>query len=180
MWDNQGCLTKGLLYYFFNCIFFIFSSGRRLRRLGLRKLDPQIFVSFFSCLSSEVSYSDNGVMNVKKGAHKVSSKSSLNSDFVEWFVGLCEAESNFLIRIRKNDKGGVIGFEFVFKIALHHDDRNVIEFIKKTLNCGRLNTERNTLVFTIFQLSDIETILIPLFEGFPLNTIKFLDYLAFK
>lgn len=119
-------------------------------------------------------------MNVKKGAHKVLPKSSLNSDFVEWFVGLCEAESNFLIRIRKNDKGGVIGFEFVFKIALHHDDRNVLEFIKKTLNCGRLNTERNTLVFTISQLSDIETILIPLFEGFPLNTIKFLDYLAFK
>lgn len=85
-----------------------------------------------------------------------------------------------MIRIRKNDKGGVIGFEFVFKIALHQDDRNVLEFIKKTLNCGRLNTERNTLVFTISQLSDIETILIPLFEGFPLNTVKFLDYLSFK
>ena len=36
------------------------------------------------------------------------------------------------------------------------------------------------MVFTISQLSDIETILIPLFEQFPLNTTKHLDYLAFK
>lgn len=36
------------------------------------------------------------------------------------------------------------------------------------------------MVFTISQLSDIETILIPLFEQFPLNSTKHLDYLAFK
>lgn len=60
------------------------------------------------------------------------------------------------------------------------DDRNVLELIKSTLGCGRLNTERETLVFTISQLSAIDTILIPLFEQFPLNTTKYLDYLAFK
>ena len=32
---------------------------------------------------------------------------------------LCDAESNFLIRTRKNEKGEVGGFEFVFKIVLH-------------------------------------------------------------
>jgi len=68
----------------------------------------------------------------------------------------------------------------VFRIALHRDDRGVLEHIKCTLGCGRLNTERDTLVFTISQLSDIEKILIPLFEEFPLNTTKHLDYLAFK
>lgn len=51
---------------------------------------------------------------------------SINTEFIEWFVGLCEAESNFLIRIRKNESGGVIGFEFVFRIALHIDDRKVL------------------------------------------------------
>ncbi|WP_431999002.1 LAGLIDADG family homing endonuclease [Streptomyces fungicidicus] len=95
-------------------------------------------------------------------------------------MGLCEAESNFLIRTRKNEKGEVGGFEFVFRIALHIDDRKILEHIKDVLACGRLNTERNTLVFTISQLSDIERILIPLFEKFPLNTTKYLDYLDFK
>lgn len=68
----------------------------------------------------------------------------------------------------------------MFRIALHRDDRGVLEDIKHTLGCGRLNTERDTLVLTISQLSDIEKILIPLFEQFPLNTTKHLDYLAFK
>lgn len=43
------------------------------------------------------------------------------NEFVEWFVGLSDAESNFLIRVRKNKKQEVIGFEFVFRIALHKD-----------------------------------------------------------
>ena len=68
----------------------------------------------------------------------------------------------------------------MFRITLHMDDRNALEYIKTTLGCGRLNRERNTLVFTISQLTDIEYILIPLFEQFPLNTTKHLDYLAFK
>lgn len=107
-------------------------------------------------------------------------KLSMNTTFIEWFVGLCEAESNFLIRGRKNKEGEIVGFEFVFRICLHKDDRKVLEYINNTLGCGRLNTERNVLVFTISQLSDIETILIPLFEKFPLNTTKNLDYLNFK
>ena len=91
-------------------------------------------------------------------------------------MGISEAESNFLCRARKNE-GVVVGFEFVFKITLHIDDRNALEYIKATLGCGRLNTERNVLVFTISQLSDIGKILIPLFEQFALNSTKLLDYL---
>ena len=101
-------------------------------------------------------------------------------EFIEWFVGLCEAESNFLIRVRRNKEGGVTGFEFVFRISLHRDDRATLEFIKTTLECGRLNTERDLLVYTISQISDIKSILIPLFEQYALNTTKHLDYLDFK
>ena len=42
----------------------------------------------------------------------------------------------------------------MFRIALHKDDRKVIEDIKSIIGCGRLNTERDTLIFTISQLSD--------------------------
>lgn len=107
-------------------------------------------------------------------------KSPLDINFIEWFVGLCEAEANFLCRIRKNLKGDIIGFEFLFRISLHKDDIKVLEFIKSTLNCGRIDTSRNTFVYVISQLNEIETILIPLFQQFPLNTTKYLDFLAFK
>lgn len=115
-----------------------------------------------------------------KSTHKELLKPSIDIKFIEWFVGLCEAESCFLIRGRKNKEGEIVGFEFAFRIALHRDDRKVLEYIKCTLGAGRLNTERNTLVFTISQLSYIETILIPLFEQFPLNSTKHLDFLNFK
>lgn len=101
-------------------------------------------------------------------------------EFIEWFVGLSEAESNFSIRIRRNVNGAVSGFEFIFRIHLHRDDRKTLEYIQNTLGCGRLNAEREVLVYTISQLSDVESVLIPIFEKFPLNTSKYLDYLDFK
>ena len=124
-----------------------------------------------------------GGLENNKGSHEVPAKlkpASIDLEFIEWFVGISEAESCFLCRARKDKEGQVVGFEFVFRIALHRDDRGALEFIKRTLGCGRLNTERDTLVFTISQLSDIKNTLIPLFEQFPLNTTKHLDYLAFK
>jgi len=95
-------------------------------------------------------------------------------------VGISEAESNFICRVRKNTEGEVIGFEFVFRIALHKDDKNALEHIQANLGCGRISANRDTLVFTISKASDIKSILIPVFEQFPLNTKKHLDYLSFK
>ena len=112
--------------------------------------------------------------------HKELPKSSRSKSFIEWFIGLCDAESNFLIRKRLNEKKEVSGFEFVFRIALHKDDLKVLEYIKETLGCGRINSERDTCIFTVSQLKDLETILIPLFEKFTLNTTKYLDYSDFK
>ena len=72
-----------------------------------------------------------------------------------------------MIRVRKNKQGLVVGFEFVFRISLRKDDSKVLDYIQNTLGCGRLSADRDTSVFTISQLSDLETILIPLFEQFP-------------
>ena len=122
----------------------------------------------------------NKINALLTGVNKELPESPLNTKFLEWFVGLCEAESNFFIRLRKNAKEEVSGIEFVFRISLHKDDVKVLEYIKNTLKCGRLNTERDVLVFTVSQLNDIETVLIPIFEKFTLNTTKYLDYLYFK
>jgi hypothetical protein len=175
---------------------FLYFLGRLWDRVDIKGLSvtclivPYIFVLskplsetveetvIFPCVAEEKIELDN---TNNSGSHQVlcKLKPSINSEFIEWFVGISEAESNFLCRARKNE-GVVVGFEFVFRITLHIDDRNVLEHIKTTLGCGRLNTERDILVFTISQLSDIKNILIPLFEQFPLNSTKHLDYLAFK
>lgn len=59
------------------------------------------------------------------GSYKEILKFPIDEKFIEWFVGICEAESNFLIRKIKN-KNEVTGFEFVFRIALHVDDSKVL------------------------------------------------------
>lgn len=47
-------------------------------------------------------------------------KGSLDSNFLQWFVGFTDAEVNFIInRILKTDKLTISSFSFMFKIALH-------------------------------------------------------------
>jgi len=50
------------------------------------------------------------------------------------------------------------------------------------LNCGIISTNHvsGSAKFELNSLNDIRTKLIPLFEQFPLNGVKYLDYLAFK
>lgn len=68
----------------------------------------------------------------------------------------------------------------MFRISLHKDNGDVLVLIKSTLGCGKLNTDRDRLVFTISELNAIETRLIPLFEQFRLNTTKYIEYWGFK
>jgi len=48
------------------------------------------------------------------------------------------------------------------------------------LNCGLIAVEKNTAKYYLTRINDINDILIPLFEKFPLNGVKYLDYLSFK
>ena len=107
-------------------------------------------------------------------------KPKFNTEFIEWFVGLCDAESNFLIRVRKDKLSQIKGFEFIFRIALHIDDIEVLKYIQTTLKCGIVQLDRNTYVLRISKLEDIKHILFQIFDLFPLNTKKHLDYLDFK
>jgi len=100
-------------------------------------------------------------------------------NFSEWFQGFCDAESNFTIRIRKK-KDKILGFEFIFRISLHIDDLNVLEMIQEKLKCGRIRKNRNTYELRISSLKDIEEVIIPRFDNYPLMTKKYLDYLNFR
>jgi len=97
---------------------------------------------------------------------KESNKPNLNTEFIEWFVGLCDAEANFLVRVRKDKFDKIIGFEFVFRISLHIDDINVLKYIQTKLGCGSIQSSRNTKVLIISKLEDLEKILFPIFDFF--------------
>ena len=95
-------------------------------------------------------------------------------EFKQWFVGFSDAEGCFRITI--NNKNKVISFNFA--ILPHIDDLEVLEFIKNKLrSCVYQGKTAN---FVVTKISDISNNLIPIFEEFPLNGVKYLDYLAFK
>jgi LAGLIDADG endonuclease len=101
-------------------------------------------------------------------------------DFYDWFRGFCDAESNFTVRVRKNKDKNIQGFEFIFRIALHIDDIKVLKKVQDKLNCGKIIRDRNTYIYLVSSLIDIETVIIPLFNKWPLMTKKYLDFLDFK
>lgn len=102
------------------------------------------------------------------------------SEFIRWFWGFSDAESNFSIVLYKNKTGTIISAQFRFTIELHIDDIDALNLIKSKLNIGNdIAVYGNSCKFTVTHPKDIY-ILIGIFDKYNLNTIKYLDYLDFK
>jgi hypothetical protein len=76
-------------------------------------------------------------------------------------------------------KQGTKNFEFNFRILLHLDDIALLHHIQSKLGVGTVKTYRNTALYKIIRIKDIQVI-IDIFESNPLNTTKHLNFLDFK
>lgn len=171
------------------------AQGGALSFLNFKRIAALLLLC---CSSSNVSLSAISLVSGYGGGHKGGGFeveniiNKINIDFLEWFIGLSEAESNFTIRIRQTSSNSekdsekdqtnkkIRGFEFLFRIYLHLDDLKALEYIKSNLNCGIIKKDRNTYVFIISSFDDIKFKLLPIFDTYNLNGIKHLDYLSFK
>ena len=102
---------------------------------------------------------------------------STTKEFIQWFVGFTDAEGCFSIVKENNGQN----FSLRFSIELHKDDIEVLYKISNNLGVGSvlLNKSRNSAFFVINKLKDMNTVLIPLFRNFPLQTTKHLDFISF-
>lgn len=98
---------------------------------------------------------------------------------LEWFSGFSEAESMFYISTT-----GALSF----KIKLHWDDRQTLEYIQNLLS-GLVNREIGIIVdsknlhesyYMIAKFQDILEILVPIFSKYYFTTSKFLDFQDFR
>ena len=107
-------------------------------------------------------------------------RSTLDSNFLQWFVGFTDAEGNFIInRILGKDKNTTSSFSFMFKIALHKDDEMVLRYINKKLGVGGVRLYKDECIFNVTDRKGV-ALLIDIFDKYNLNTTKYLDYLDFK
>lgn len=115
--------------------------------------------------------------NENKLGSSLKNKLPSSREFIEWFVGFTDAEGCF--SIVKDNKGGNISLRFT--IELHIDDIEVLYKIAKNLGAGSVlrKKTRDSAIFTISKFEDINSVLIPLFINFPLQTTKYLDFISF-
>jgi hypothetical protein len=124
------------------------------------------FLASCLCLSILVPVASSGI-NIEK------------VQFIQWFVGFSDGESSFSIVPKKDDKGKINRFTFMFSIGLHQDDIDVLYTIQKSLGIGKVRKSNNECKFTVNDIKGIQK-LIAIFDKYSLNTTKYLDYIDFK
>jgi hypothetical protein len=106
--------------------------------------------------------------------------STLDSNFLQWFVGFTDAEGNFsIIRNPGKNKEITSSFSFMFKISLHKDDEMVLRYINDKLGVGGVRLYKDECIFSVTDRKGVAS-LIDIFDKYNLNTSKYLDYLDFK
>lgn len=101
------------------------------------------------------------------------------SDFYQWFVGFCDAESSFSINPVVNSDNLIKKITFMFSIELHKDDLDVLEYIQNKLGIGRVRQDKDKCIFSVTN-AEGHYLLISLFDKYNLNSTKYLDYMNFK
>ena len=100
-----------------------------------------------------------------------------SKEFLQWFVGFTDAEGTFSIVPLQNWKS----VNLKFSIEVHIDDIEILHKIAYNLGIGKitLSTTNQSAVFSVNKFNDITSILIPIFQEFPLQTTKYLDFTCF-
>jgi len=98
--------------------------------------------------------------------------------FIHWLVGFVDAEGNF--SISPNRAWTAVGFRF--RIELHLDDIEILHKIAKTLGVGKVKlvNKRYSALFIVSNFNEIIKVILPIFEAFPLQTSKNLDFICFS
>jgi len=86
-----------------------------------------------------------------------------------------DAEGCFFIWIRSDNTA-----TFRFLLGFHINELPLLNNLKNIFNCSSITVSKTACFFEITSKKDIQNIIIPIFEYFPLNSTKYLDYQDFK
>jgi len=71
-----------------------------------------------------------------------------------------------------------VGFKvlLVFELTQHMRDERLMRSLIELLQCGKIYRSRNTFVFHVTKLSDVNEKIIPFFKKYPIIGVKALDF----
>lgn len=94
--------------------------------------------------------------------------------FEQWLVGFTDGDGNFSIT-NQGDKWGLS-----FKLTQSRYNLRVLNYIKKELGVGSITKDGTKGQYFIRDRKIIESIIIPIFDKYPLLTSKYFDYIKLK
>lgn len=102
---------------------------------------------------------------------------------LNWFAGFVDGEGYFYVRslINKNYTTGY-NVTLVFSITQHARDEVLLTKFMDVLGCGKMEKALNRpdeVNYRVYKFNDIKDKIIPFFQKYPLQGIKFRDYLDF-
>lgn len=95
-------------------------------------------------------------------------------EFEQWLVGFTDGDGNFSIT-HQGDK-----WVLYYKLAQSRYNLRVLYYIKKQLGIGSVTKDNTKGQLFIKNRKHIETIILPIFDKYPLLTSKYFDYLKLK
>ena len=101
-------------------------------------------------------------------------KNNNRSSFEQWLVGFTDGDGCFSI-INQGEK-----WSLVFKLAQSRYNLRVLNYVKKELGVGSITKDGTKGQYFIRDRKLIESIVIPIFDKYPLLTTKYFDYVKFK
>lgn len=101
----------------------------------------------------------------------------INPYWIAWFT---EGEGSFMIHIQKHEEcktGKAVKLKF--QITQHEKDKELLNLILMSFNCGTLISNNNSKVFAVWKFEDVFNIIIPFFQNYSLQGNKKLNFLDF-
>lgn len=147
---------------------------------GFRKV-LSIKASMNLGLSDELKISFPDIKSRSRPSHK----SVIDSNRIDpnWIAGLASGDGCFHISIR-NSPTAKLGKSVVLKfhIVQHSRDIELIKLLISTIGCGRIELmlEQSAVYFVVTNFKDISEKIIPLFDEYPIQGVKALDYSDLK
>lgn len=99
-----------------------------------------------------------------------------NFNFEKWLVGFTDGDGSFIIYKTKNT------YNLAFKISQNKYNIRILYYIKKNIGVGSVNEEKNSNMaqYCVYSRQKLKDYIIPIFNKYPLLTIKYYNYERFK
>jgi len=105
----------------------------------------------------------------------------------DYIAGFIDGEGCFALKFRRDvrrkrkNKPEYFYWSIEFAIVLRGDDKNILEKIKNTLDCGNISIDRrNQARYSVSSISDIVSKVVPFFEKYHLHAKKKFDFELWK